>query len=287
MISITAARFFGFLPEPEGLHDNLCGGPNRDASEDLLANAAPLPTEALQLLRALPDFKSQDLTNTCVSHAIANAAETRLRALGNSIVEPSSVRQLYTLSNQLLLAKPDDPLLDEGTYVRTCLKAAAEWGVARDRDWPFRDSKTGKQNSVTEKVPPDVLQRASSWKLDEQLTIYTKGEEKIRTVCAAIANLEPIVTAGVVDKTFLNYSGRGVLPAPNDLQVVGRHAVCLIGYRTSSTTKKKEFLLRNSWRQWGLILHSQPSLAWVTEEWILAQEEMYRIRVSRGRRTAA
>ena len=285
MTSVTAARSFGFIPEPEGLHDPLCGGPNRDASEDLLAGATPLPEEALQLLRALPDFKSQDLTSSCVPHAIANAAETRLRALGNAVVEPSSIRQLYALSNQLLLAKPDDPLRDEGTYVRTCLKAAAEWGVARDKDWPFRDPKTGKQNSVTERVPPDVLQRASSWKLDEQLTIYAAGGERIKTICAAIANLEPIITAGVVDKTFRDYNGRGILPAPDETKAVGRHAVCLIGYKTNPVTKKREFLLRNSWRRWGLILQNQPSLAWVTEEWVLAQEEMYRMRISRGRRT--
>lgn len=282
---MTAPRFFGFIAEADGEHDALCGGPNRDASESLLVGATPLPDETLQLIPALPLFKSQDLTSTCVPTGITNAAETSLRARGHAVVEPSSVRQLYALSNQLLLAKPDDPLRDDGTYARVAMKAAADWGVAKDRDWPFRDPKTGKQNSVTEKVPPDILQRASSWKLDEQLTIYATGPDRIQTVCAALVNLEPIPTAGVVDQTFMDYNGRGVLPAPDDRRAVGRHMVCIVAYRTNKATKKREFLIRNSWRQWGLILQQQPSLAWVSEEWVLAQEEMYRMRVSRGRRT--
>lgn len=277
------ARFFGFLPEAEGQLDPLCGGPNPDASAELLAGTTPLPDEAMALVRALPAFKAQDLTNSCVSHAIANAAETRLKAIGTSIVEPSSVRQLYALSNQLLLVKPTDELKDEGTYARTCMKAAAEWGVARDKDWPFRDPKTGKQNSVTERVPPDVLQRASSWKLTEQASIYATGPARVQAVCAALANLEPIPAAGVVDDTFMNYNGRGVLPAPDVTREVGRHMVCIVGYRTNMATKKREFMIRNSWRRWGLIYWNQSSLAWVGEEWVGAQDELYRMRVTRGR----
>lgn len=281
-------RSFGFLKEEPGQHDALCGV-NRDASEDLLAGSAALPDDTgFRLTRALPKFKNQADTNVCVPTAITNGAETRLRAIGVA-VETGSVPQLYALSNQLIEA-PGAPLRDVGTYGRTCMQAAADWGVARDADYPFRDPRTGaidKARLVARlDKRPDVLQRASSWKLDEQLTIYARGPDRIRTIRAALVNLEPIPTAGVVDRAFMGYAGRGVIGAPNMLDQRGRHMVLIVDYRTNPTTKKIEFLIRNSWSSWGLVHLNQPSLAWVDENWIQAQEEMYRMRVSHGRRTS-
>ena len=282
----AAPRKFGWLPEPEGAFDDLTGGRNRDASEDLLAGAAPAPKEALRLVPHLPPFKEQGDSSTCVGHGILNVGESTLRATTGTKIEPGSIPQVYTTANQLI-EPPGSPLQDIGTYGRVVMHVCKEWGVAPDRIWPFRDPRTGKidHKRLVTRVPPDVLMAASSWKLDEQLTIYATGEDRLRTVDAAIANLSGIPTAGVVDQAFLDYQGRGVLGAPDPRKFRGRHMVAIIGYRTNAAGRR-EYLIRNSWRAWGLVLMNQPSLAWVNEGWVLAQEEMFRLRVSKGRKTA-
>ena len=278
-------RMTGALIERPGEHDELVGGPNRDASEDLRVGVVPIPNEALGLVASLPPFKDQETTNTCFPTAIATAAETRLRALGVP-VEPSSIPQLYCTANALIEA-PDAPLRDVGTYGRIVMQVARDWGVARDTDYPLRDPRTGElvPGVATARVPGDVLQSASSWKLEEQLTVYATGADRLRTVETALhLLLEPVVTAGVVDAAFMAYDGRGVLGAPDLARAQGRHAVCIIGFRTNPRTARHEYLIRNSWRGWGFVLQNQVSLGWVDENWVLAQEELLRMRVTRGRR---
>lgn len=293
---MSELRRFGWRQEAPGEFDALIVGPsanatpmgpNRDASEDALAGSTPTPDEFIHLVAALPAFKAQDDSNTCVPTTICNVAEATLRATTGATIEPSSIPQLYTTANALSDG-PGAALQDVGSFPRIVMQVAKEWGVAPDRVWSFRDLKTGR--IVTERLvtrpPPDVLQAASSWKLEEQLTIYATGSTRLRTVDAIIASFGGVPTAGIVDDVFLNYQGRGVLPAPNPQTARGRHMVAIIGYRTNKTTRKREYLIRNSWRQWGLIFANQPSLGWVSEEWVLAQEELFRLRVSRGRRTA-
>ena len=282
----TAPRAFGWLPEAVGQHDELVGGPNADAS-DLLAGAAPTPSEFCLLASSLPAFKDQDITNTCVIHTICNVAEGTLKATSTRTVDPSSIPQLYATANALIEA-PNAPLKDDGTYARVAMQAAKEWGVARDADWPFRDPRTGKiiAGIVTTRVPPDILQRASSWKLEEQRSIYAHGPDRLRTVETIIAGLGGVPTAFVVDSVFQYYDGRGVLGAPKAGDVRGRHMVAIVGYRTNARSLKREYLIANSWRAWGLVFQGRPSMAWVNEEWVLAQEEMYQMRVTHGRRTS-
>ena len=283
----VVARKFGWRPEIDGEHDALVGGPNRDASEDLLTGAPIIPSEASALVAALPVFKDQDVTNSCVAHAVANTAESSLRAISGQPVEASSIPALYCAAN-MLIEPPGSPLLDIGTYGRVLMHVAREWGVARDKDYPFRDPRTGRiiPGIVTKRVPPDVLQHASAWKLDEQLSINATGKARIDAVCLAITRLAGVPTAGVVDTAFMNYNGRGVLTAPKPGDVRGRHMVAIVAFRTNKTTKKREFCIRNSWSRWGLVWMNQPSLAWVDESWIHAQSELYWLRVSRKRRTS-
>lgn len=288
---MTVGAFpLGCLFEMDGEHNDICGGPNRDAAEQL-AGVVSVPDEALALLQYLPAFKDQGSLGdprgsslTCAAHGIANGAETRLRALGFE-VPPSAIRQIYTLSNQLLRSYRGERLQDVGTYPRVAMKACAEWGVAPDSAWPFRDPVTGAINDVTKDVPPDVLQKASAWKLKEQTTIYATGAERVRLVCAALAPKagmpgEPIPCAGPVDRVFMSYGGHGVLPAPDPNDDLGGHMVCIICFRTNAQ-KKREFLIRNSWPGWGFTMQNQESLGWCSEEWLMAQRDVFSLSVTR------
>jgi hypothetical protein len=296
MTDVATPRTFGFLLEAPGEHDTCCGGPNRDASVDLLTGAIVIPDVHTALVTALPLFKDQGFTSTCVPTALLNIGETSLRAISGKPVEPSSIPAAYAASNALLRTRPGEPIQDIGTYGRTVNQILKDWGAARDVDYPLRDPTTGeihmvddpevgRTSVVTANVPPHVLQHASSWKLDEQLTIYARGPARIETIAAAIVTLAGIGAAGVVDTAFMNYDGHGVLGPPKPGDVRGRHMVAIIAFRRNPTTRKREFLIRNSWSLWGLTFMDQPSLAWVSEDWVQAQDELYQLRVSRGRKT--
>ena len=127
-------RFFGWREEPPGEFDAIEDrdgqriGANRDGAEDL-AGAAPPPKEAMALVSALPPFKDQATTSSCVAQALLNAAETRLRALGVAVAS-GSARALYALSLELLRAFRGEKIKDEGTFPRVLFQSAKDWGVA-------------------------------------------------------------------------------------------------------------------------------------------------------------
>ena len=302
----AANRGMGFLPEKDGQYDDLVVGDgpdaqrigrNRDASEDLLTGAAPIPSESFALVPVLPLFRDQEDTSTCLPTTALNVAESSLAANGGGLVEPGSIPHLYSTANALSVPA-GAKLEDTGAYGRIILQVLREWGVAPDKVWPLRDPKTRRiiatrdasgrivGGPLVERAPPHVHQRASSWKLDEQLTIYSRDQACLDTVAASIAQRSGIIACGPVDGLFMYYNGRGVLGASKLSDFRGNHAVAIVGFRTNPTTKRREYLIRNSWSMWGLVYMKQPSMAWVDEEWVLSQRELYRLRVSRGRRTS-
>lgn len=276
MTNASTSYGFGWIPELDGQHDLLCGGMNLDAGEHFGAPVG-LPKTSLDMMNALPPVKDQGSTSTCVAHGIANGAETRLAIQGIK-VPPSAVRQIYTLSNELLKRSIAEKLKDEGTYPRVAMKACADFGVGEEKDWPLYNA-GGHVNDVTQEVPLDVLQRASSWKLKEQFTVYQTGRERLATVAACLSNHQPMPCAGLVDQVFMDYNGVGVLPASDPRRIAGGHMVCLIGYRTNAAGHY-EFLIVNSWKGWGF---ADRSLAWVSEAWILGLQEIFRFTLTHGR----
>jgi len=280
------SRAYGFLAEEPEQHDGLCGGPNRDARIGLdVGGAGALPKRGAGLVHALPPFKDQGNSLTCCAHGWATGAETTLAFKGIKVA-PSSTRAMYTLSNELLRKNKNDRLSDEGTYLRVLGQATADFGVPPESAWPLLAA-DGSINDVRKEVPPDVLARASSWKLKEQLTVYEKRDARIRTVCTALAAGQALPCAGRVDSVFENYNGEGVIPAPNPTDDLGGHCVCIIDFETLADGSL-EFLIVNSWKDWGFSLkilsgEMRYSLARVSAAWVMAQQEIYRLDISHGR----
>ncbi len=233
------------------------------------------PGEALALANALPALKTQGGTNSCVGHGIDVGAEARCRVQGIN-VPPGSPLGIYNLTCMLQRKNANEPLRDEGSYARIAMKACADFGVPQEIDWPLWNP-DGSQRSATTELPPHILQRASAWKLKEQFTVYQTGQARIDACCKALAQKFPLPTAGMVDEPFMNYNGSGVLTRPDPQLEVGGHMTCIIGYRTNSAGKK-EFLIVNSWVRWGM----PGSLAWVDEEWVKTQWEIYAFTITKG-----
>lgn len=276
--TFTADRGTGFLQEEDGEFDLVCGGANLDAGKHLVGLVPPtLPKEALALADALSPFASQGGSSACVAFGIANGAEARLRVLNPNAVIPSSARrQIYTTSNEIARATKNSPVSLDGTYPRVAMKVCADIGVAPDSEWPFRNS-AGGINPLNKEVPPDVFQRASAWKLKQQFTVYATGLTRIRTVATGLVNRQPFPCAGRIDTRFMNHTGRDVLPAPDPRQDRGGHMTCIIGFRTAANGRL-EFLIVNSWDAWGFgpeIGFKGRSLAWVSESWVMALQEIY------------
>lgn len=257
----------------------VCGA-NRGVG-DHLGSIGSLPIEAMGLANAMGPFKDQNGSSTCVGHGLGRGADTRMRVQG-IIQEYPSVRAIYTLSNELLRAKKTTKLEDTGTYARVAMQGCADFGVPFEKDWPLWKEDGSGVYDVTQEVPPDVLQRASAWKLKEQFTVYETGQARIDRCCDALAKNFPLPCASTVDDVFGNHTGLDVLPAPIATATDG-HMLCIVGYRTNITHGKREFLISNSWLDWGFNLTSSiRGVAWVSEEWVLALHEIYSFTMTHG-----
>jgi hypothetical protein len=255
-------------------------GKNRPLS-DLIGGISSLPNEAMGLAEAMGPFRDQGQSASCVGHGITRGADTRLRFIG-APGPYGSPRAVYTLSNELLRINKHDRLRDEGTYARTAMQVCADFGVPPEDAWPLWKEDGSGIYDVTQEVPPDVQQRASAWKLKEQFTVYESGQARIERCCDALAKGFPLPCAATVDGVFESHAGQDVIPAPEPGATDG-HMLCLVGYRTNASGRK-EFILSNSWLDWGFDLSPTiRGVAWVDEAWVIALREIYGFTLTHGR----
>lgn len=260
-----------------GEHDGICGA-RRFANEHF---GAPrnLPTESIALANAHV-FHDQGPTETCVGHGLTAGAHARIAVAMPTISFPyGSPRAVFTLSNMLLRKSSSDTVSVDGTFPRTAFQASADFGVPAESEWPLWVD--GKVQDPAVEVPPDVLQRASGWKLKEQFTFSQTGNSRSDAVAAALAQNYPVPCAGSIDQAFEDYDGIGVITAPDPKKIVGGHMTCILGYRTVTLpggATKREWLVANSWLNWGVL----GGMYWADEAWLIALDELYAFTLTVG-----
>lgn len=239
-----------------------------------------LSSEALDVANALGPFHDQEETNSCTGHGLTCAADARLRVQGVKAPYGSPLAA-YTGGCTLAKKTKDEKLVDDGAYPRLVMRWAAESGVPAETEWPLK--KDGKYQTKIE-LPPDVMQRASAWKLVETYRVYAKGQSLIDAVCAALAQKHPLIAATDTDDVFEQYKGGGpenAIPAPDKGKIRGAHMIAIVAYKTLSNGKRV-FMIANSWAKWG----NPGSLAWVTEEWLMACVDLYAFSLTHGPATS-
>lgn len=258
----------GLLVESEEVETKISaeyGAPKAAAA--LFGAVTSLPDEAMQLAQHLVNFRDQRDTPSCTGHALCRGADARLRVQGIEAPYGAPLAS-YTLGCQLGQKTAGEKLdLSNGAYTRLVMEGA-RWGIPPENVWGFDD--------YGKKLPPDVLQRASAWKVDDYFRVYASGVDRVRAFAQAINNKYPLIVETWTDAVFNAYDGKSgdAIPAPTTK--TGAHAVVLLAYRTRNG--KKQFLLGNHWSGWGL----PNSLAWVSEEWVMATMAAFALTFSYG-----
>lgn len=253
-------RSLGCLPDDHEAFDRKFGAVS--SMGPLIGAPRNLPSEAMEIAGHLAPYRDQKESSSCVGHAVCRVADARLRVQGKNPPYGSPLAA-YTVGRILGRARPSEKLTDEGSYPRLVMQGIREYGVPSEATWPL-DMK-----NVNTDVPPDVLQRASAWKIADYYRVYAEGDSRGDAVCAALAQKYPLLACASVDDVFMDHKGPSVLEPPNPKTIVGGHALAIVGYRT--VDGQRQFLIANSWSDWGMT----GSLAWVNEAWVRACSDVY------------
>jgi hypothetical protein len=245
--ALKSVRGVGYIRDPEDGRDW--------SARSMLGASRAKAAEAMQLEGSIRGILDQGSTNSCVGHAIAIAADTRLRHIG-AIKERPSPLSIYSIARELA-RKGKGAMVDDGCWPRAAMKGVGNYGVAFERDWPLEQSR------VNADVPWDVLQKASAFKLDAFFRVDSVGHSRVEDILYALARGYPVVFGTDIDHQFQDHHGSGVVqPATKDN--LGGHMMCLIGYTTTGAGRTR---LRgvNSWGTgWG-----DHGFYWCEENFIL------------------
>lgn len=236
-------RGFGCFTDAPDARDMRCG---------MLALPGTPPASAMHLAGLVPRVLDQGATESCVGHAVASGIWIAHRARGTDMPDPSP-RFVYFGARGYHGAE----LVDTGTYLRTGLKAAQRFGVAPE------------SLCVTS---AKLINRSPSWAAYRQAhdwgglrgyyRIASEGNERIDEIKRALAADHTVVFGTGVSKSFKSFSGANTITRPAHSAIVGRHAMCVVGYDGD------RFRVLNSWGQyWG-----DGGFVWVTDTYLAWDE---------------
>jgi len=195
-----------------------------------------------------PPVFNQGLIGSCTANAIAGAFEFDLIKQGLHDFTPS---RLFIYWNERAIEGTTGT--DSGAQIRDGIKVIANLGVPDETLWPYDDTPAGYDGSFppssrAAQRPPDTVFAAA--KRNEALR-YRRVTQDVNHLRAAIASGFPVVFGFTVFESFegpdVAATGVAQLPEPDE-QVIGGHAVVLVGYDDHDRT----FIVRNSWGDgWG------------------------------------
>lgn len=133
---------------------------------------------------------------------------------------------------------------DSGAYIRDGIRSVYTYGVPTESYWPYNTNKFAVRPS----------QAAYINAATRKAVAYQRCMD-FNAVKSALASGYPVVIGFDVYESFESGNwwqprGNGFMPYPdvNNEQLLGGHAVCLVGYNDATNT----FIARNSWgSSWG------------------------------------
>jgi C1A family cysteine protease len=136
---------------------------------------------------------------------------------------------------------------DAGAYIRDGIKACNQYGAPLETTWPYLSNKVTTRPSTV--AYTDAARR--------KVTSYQRITTQAAGIRASINAGFPVVIGFTVYESFetgtwWQPSGTGFMPYPNvnTEQVLGGHAVAIVGY--NDTLNGGSFIVRNSWGTgWG------------------------------------
>ncbi len=238
-------RGLGWLPDTPD---------ERDRRFAKLGGKVTVPAQ-FSLKSDVVEVLDQKQTSSCVAHAFAQAMRIADKVAG--ISEPALTSREFLYFNAR--AFDGQPIVDEGTQLRSCAKGMIKFGRPPESVWPFRES------YINERPPWEAYREAYDYRGPGSY-LRVVGLDEIRQ---AIASGKPVVGGTSVGDSIFDYTDGVYDPDPNEPSV-GGHALCVVGYDADS------FTLVNSWGisygEAGFMRVSPSFMATFTDCWSLHDE---------------
>lgn len=193
----------------------------------------------------MPPIYDQGQLNSCTANAIAAAIDADRLADGQGAMTPSRIA-IYWFE-RFLEGQP--ATVDHGAMGRDGLKAARQFGVLPEADWPYpaspQDPEFAQDPRTCDKWAPD------HWVLDDQYKSVNRSETDFKRV---LSNKQTIAYGFAVFSSFVSedVAHDGIVPAPDPSQIIPNegHEVLAVGYLEAYP---QHCLCRNSWGTgWGM-----------------------------------
>lgn len=246
----------------------------RDLDFELLGLASSaLPADSFIVPHALETryILDQLATQTCVAHAYAGALRDRSLALAlaagvpiDVLMDEPLVSRAFAYHHAVLLH--GGPMVDAGTYLRTCAEALRRFGAPDEATWPF------KSWDVVRQPTPVAYVRAHPRRLGDYHRIYDEGDALVLAARAALVAKHPVVFGVDIPASFTSDIGPTQMYLPSE-PAAGGHAMRWTGYRTRPDGFV-EFRTVNSWgRRWRDV-----GAFWMHEAWAKKARDRWIVR---------
>ena len=189
----------------------------------------------IDLSRFLPPVRSQGLIGSCTGHGIgANITGTYRQKLGDP--EWESPTWIYNLGRM----KQGWLASDTGAYPRDCLDQLLEYGLLKERHWPYDGSR------LDATVPSQERKTAALKWAD---FAYYRCVDGVDGICSALAAGHLVSIGSPWFEKWIQIVGQAALPEVSETdKTLGGHETCLYGY----DRERQIFYGMNSWgADWG------------------------------------
>jgi len=175
---------------------------------------------------------------TCVGFATVDGMKVYQEDIDQGKFLGLSVRYVY--ENARIV--DDDPPDEEGTSIRAAMSVLTDKGVPPESCWPYVPHLVGKPCPEADALAAPN-QEAGYWRID--------GADIVQAIKESLVANGPLVVGINVYESFEDpiKSFGGNIPMPESgEQLLGGHAVCIVGY----DDKTEKFKFKNSWSKlWG------------------------------------
>lgn len=222
------------------------GGWDNDPRFGTLRAAAPVLLPGEVDLRPYCTETDQTSLQACAGNATADSVEvvTAVAEHDRAQNEGRAPRPIPQLSRLFVYAMArtlhGELAADQGTYIRTCFHVLSQFGICKETDWPYDESKVY--------VSPSILsQRAARGrKIKGAYRIDSGGQDRLDDIVAALQRKKPVVFGTLISSGFSGLRGSSTIEPPKGKATIGGHAMMVVGYMGG------RFLIKNSWgRGWG------------------------------------
>lgn len=238
---IQTRLYFGWYPDLPDLRDYTITSPI--IKKNLKFKKTGVRPKQVDLRAGCTAIDNQGKLGSCTANAGVGLLEYYEKSKSSTNSNFNGSRLFLYKTTRDLLGKKGDT----GAPTRATLKAMLDYGVCREKLWPYKISR------FDEQPPNECYREASEYQILKYYTLDSPGsdlEQVLINVKDVLAIGTPIMFGFSVFSSIATSKTEGMIPFPNASdRVLGGHAVMAVGY----DDKKQALLIRNSWgTAWGM-----------------------------------